>query len=92
MLIYLENVGGIKMYYIISIKNRDLKWIRVVKDKQEATKILNTQENDFREREMFTNKLVCAKALKKYCDNFCCNTIKSCIDMINIEKSIAKKY
>ena len=80
------------MYYIISTKNRDLKWIRVMKNKQQAEKLLHTQENDFRDRELFTNKKECARAMNKYCDNFSCRTISSCMLLIDTEIAIKRPY
>ena len=75
------------MFYIVSIKNRDLKAITVTEDIKIANSFLNRQEDikEGIERTLFTNKKDCAKALYLHCNNFSCKDINSCLFLINLE-------
>lgn len=66
------------MFYIISIKDKDLKSITITDDKKIANKYLNRQEEDRQEgieRIVFTNKKDYSKAIYINCNNFSCQDI-----------------
>lgn len=54
-----------KYYFVASFKNGELKWLQAFDNKEAATEILNTEEYDFRDREMFSKTAAIKRFGKK---------------------------
>lgn len=57
------------MYYVIAIRNRELKRITATEDKVFAKKMLKTDKDYVMETKIFTDKNKCVKFLNLHCDN-----------------------